>query len=120
MERALSSSPNPVSIPPFPCANVFATRHLLVCAGPKGHEVIDSPDPFGICRSSRAVKVPLCQRFAAHTLSRCHPPTMTRNPPYAIRFMSNGISIDWTAVLEISFMTFALTRSRCARDLNTI
>ena len=24
----------------------------------------------------------------------CHPPTMTRNPPYAIRFMSNGISID--------------------------
>jgi hypothetical protein len=43
--------------------------------------------------------------------------TSTLNPPYAIRFTSKGIG--WSIVLAIrgSFITFALTRSRAARDL---
>src|SRR5687768_3746018 len=63
---------------------------------------------------------------------RCHPAgvlqpgsaqasTNTLNPPYVMRFASNGIffvSID--ALRRGSFMTWAFTRSRCALDLNVI
>src|SRR5262245_25234550 len=67
-------------------------------------------------------------RFAAgardRNLSRTPQPytaTSTLNPPYAMRFTSNGIAPG----LHIfpsrgSLTTVALTRSRCARDLNTI
>ena len=42
--------------------------------------------------------------------------TRALKPPYTIRLTSKGISISPHAA-SISFMTFALTRSRCARDL---
>lgn len=42
--------------------------------------------------------------------------TMTLNPPYAMRLASNGITFIIFRIRG-SFMTLALTRLRCARDL---
>ena len=46
--------------------------------------------------------------------------TSTLNPPYAIRFRSNGIGSFIIFAMRGSFITFAFTRSRWARDLYTI
>ena len=45
--------------------------------------------------------------------------TITLKPPYDMRLASNGIASMSAIILAIrgSFITFALTRSRCARDL---
>lgn len=45
-----------------------------------------------------------------------YPSTMTLNPPYAMRLRSKGIG-SFCSVMSGSFITFAFTASRCARDL---
>ena len=46
---------------------------------------------------------------------------MTLNPPYISRLPSKGIDLgSIMSASRGSFMTLALTRSRCERDLNTI
>lgn len=51
---------------------------------------------------------------------RSEPPyaasTMTEKPPVAMRFMLNGMSFA-NASMDVSFITFFITWSRCARDL---
>src|SRR5687767_6763227 len=54
-------------------------------------------------------KDPFCYRF-----------TITLKPPYVIRLTSNGIGMFMVFATRGSFMTFALIRSRAARDLKTI
>jgi len=49
----------------------------------------------------------------------CIHSTIVLKPPYAMRFGSKGIS-GGPPIAAISFITLALTRSRCARDLNTM
>ncbi len=48
--------------------------------------------------------------------------TIVLKPPYSMRFGSNGMSFEAAdaSIAFISRITFALTRSRCARDLNTM
>jgi len=47
--------------------------------------------------------------------------TIVLNPPYIIRFTSKGIGADFIILTRRgSFITFALTRSRWTRDLNTM
>src|SRR5699024_2234449 len=45
--------------------------------------------------------------------------TIVLKPPCAMRLMSKGMS-GGPPIAAISFITLALTRSRCARDLNTM
>ena len=51
-----------------------------------------------------------------------YPSTLASIPPYSIRFTSNGIgtSLYSSACFVISYITFALTSSRCCFDSKTI
>ena len=46
--------------------------------------------------------------------------TVAVNPPYAMRFMSNGIDLELhIPVMRESFIILALTRFRCPRDCSS-
>jgi serine/threonine protein kinase len=83
------------------------------------------PDPPGAGAadshlSSQAPGGPAGQRGRPGRRTGRYASTSTLNPPYAIRFMSNGIGTFIIFAMRGSFITFAFTRSRWARDLYTI
>ena len=59
--------------------------------------------------------------FRSRTGPGCQAATRTLNPPQTIRATSKGIAFgSHIFAMRGSFITFALTRSRCARDLYTM
>src|SRR5262249_4365216 len=66
-----------------------------------------------------SLQLPVCRTSNRHAAARRgQASTLISKPPKTMRLTSNGISDSFIIpVSRSSFMTFALTWSRCARDL---
>ena len=85
-------------------------------AGPHGRRDGEFPPRSEGKAPMTPLTPPVCRGAPA-----AHRSTITSNPPQIIRLPSNGMFFESImSASRGSFITLALTRSRCARDLNTI